>query len=98
MNSHLLIAAFNAARKTTRDIILRPAEIEVLLLVWKNPGISLTKLVDELEYDRSTITKAAAYLRKNLSLIQHHTEHTYILTDAGVDLCDQIEQKFFSAL
>jgi DNA-binding MarR family transcriptional regulator len=98
MKQHLLTAALNAARKTNRAIALRPVEIEVLMLVWQNPGISLTTLVNELEYDRSTVTKAAAYLRKTLGLIQHHTEHTYVLTDAGADLCRQMDKAFFSML
>lgn len=98
MKHSLIHAAIIAERNLPCAFKLRPAQIYVLLLIKENRLCYLSELCCDTPYDRSTITKAVAFLRNEVQLIQEYAPHSYVLTDAGAEYCLQLEEIFYSSL
>ena len=99
MKSHILYASSIASRQVSHSIKLRPSQQDALILIWQNPGCTLTDLCNTMPYDRTTITKATAYLRDTLHFItttpdQHHLH----ITPAGQDYGALMENIFYTSI
>jgi hypothetical protein len=98
MKTHILYASSIASRQVSHSIKLRPSQQDTLILIWQNPGCTLADLCAFMPYDRTTVTKATAYLRDTLHFITTTPTHQHHTTPAGRDYCNLMESIFYTTI